>query len=389
VLGLRPLPWDYGVRNLLRRPGRSALTLLALSTVVLLVLVVVGFIRGLENSLTASGDPQVVIVHSHGAAENLENSSVSGNTAALFGASLRSVERRYGVSHVSPELYLGANVLTEGAAKPALGLLRGVEPAAALVRRKVQLLEGRWPESGEVLVGRLAPAKLGCAPEALAVGEEVKFEGRNWRVSGRFAAGGSALESEFWCPLVDLQQALKRQDLSFVALLLSPGGQFAEVDQLCKQRLDLEVQALREIDYYASLQRHYGPVRMLAWLIVLLIASAGVFAGLNTMYGAVVGRVRELAALQTIGFLRRAIALSLVQEGTLLSAAGTLVAAAVALGLVNGIAVRFTMGAFALRIDNVAVLIGCGTGLLLGVLGALPAAIHAMRQPIVEGLKAV
>ena len=36
----RPLPWTYGVRNLLRRPGRSALTLLGLGTVVFLVLLV-------------------------------------------------------------------------------------------------------------------------------------------------------------------------------------------------------------------------------------------------------------------------------------------------------------------------------------------------------------
>ena len=45
--------------------------------------------------------------------------------------------------------------------------------------------------------------------------------------------------------------------------------------------------------------------------------------------------------------------------------------------LVNGAAVRFTMGAFALRIDGTAVLIGCGVGLALGVVGAVPPAIRA------------
>src|SRR3954469_19096904 len=78
VLLFRPLPWEYGVRNLFRRPGRSALTLAALALVVLLVLVVVGFVRGLEASLAVSGDPQVVVVHSLGASENVENSSVAG-----------------------------------------------------------------------------------------------------------------------------------------------------------------------------------------------------------------------------------------------------------------------------------------------------------------------
>ena len=101
------------------------------------------------------------------------------------------------------------------------------------------------------------------------------------------------------------------------------------------------------------------------------------------------GRVRELSALQAIGYRRRAIVLSLVQEATILAAAGSLVATLVALLAINGTAVRFTMGAFALRIDGVAILVGCATGLLLGVVGAIPPAIKAMRQPIVEGLKAI
>ena len=43
---IRLLPWEYGVRNLFRRPSRTLLTLAGLTLVVLLVLIVVGFIRG-------------------------------------------------------------------------------------------------------------------------------------------------------------------------------------------------------------------------------------------------------------------------------------------------------------------------------------------------------
>jgi hypothetical protein len=63
-------------------------------------------------------------------------------------------------------------------------------------------------------------------------------------------------------------------------------------------------------------------------------------------------------------------------------------AAVVALLFVNNMAVRFTMGAFSLRIDEVALSIGCQVGLMLGVLGTLPPAIRALRMPIVDGLKA-
>ena len=248
---------------------------------------------------------------------------------------------------------------------------------------------GAWPRKGEVLAGRLAAAKLGCRPEALAIGNTVSLEGREYRISGHFVAGGAAFESELWFPLADLQQAMQRQDLSLVALSLADGASSSDVQLFCVERVDLEVQAIAETKYYALLQGHYGPVRTLGWVVVCLVAGAGVFAGLNTMYGAVVGRVRELAALQAIGFRRRAIALSLVQEATLLAAAGSLVAALAALLLVNGVAVRFTMGAFAMRVDSVTVLVGCGTGLLLGVLGAIPPAVKAMRMPVVEGLKSV
>jgi putative ABC transport system permease protein len=383
------LPWEYGVRNLFRRPTRSGLTLLGLTIVVLLVFVVVAFVRGLEASLASSGDPNVVLVYSIGAAGDIENSAIPARTSDLLGASLSGIERRYGVRYVSPELYVATKVATDDGGAARLGLLRGVTPAAALLRKQVQILEGTWPGPGEVMMGRLAATKLGCRRAALALGGTIALDGRRWRISGRFAADGAAFESEIWCPLPDLQQALKRQDLSLVAVGLAGGASAAEVEMFCKERVDLELQAVAETQYYAALQKHYLPVRMLGWLIVGLVAAAGVFAGLNTMYGAVVGRVRELSALQALGFRRRAIALSLIQEATLLAAAGSLIAALLALVLVHGAAVRFTMGAFVLRIDSVGILVGCTTGVLVGAIGAVPPAIKAMRLPIAEGLKAV
>ena len=56
--------------------------------------------------------------------------------------------------------------------------------------------------------------------------------------------------------------------------------------------------------------------------------------------------------------------------------------------LVHGLAVRFTMAAFPLRIDGLALLVGCAVGLGLGLLGAVPPAVRALRLEIVEALKA-
>jgi len=384
----RLLPWEYAIRNLFRRPMRTSLTLAGLTTVIVMVLVVVGFIRGLERSLAVSGDPRTAVIFSLGMGENLEYSSIPMRTADLVPASIAGIQQRFGQKYVSPELYLGT-LVGVGDREPAMGLVRGVTRSALLVRRQVELEVGNWPEAGEVIVGCMVAAKLGATGDEMSVGRSINFEGRAWPISGVFSAGDSALESEVWCRLDELQQAMKRQDLSLVAVKLAPEGDFADVDLFCKERLDLELQAIRETDYYAGLQRDYGPVRWLAWMLVLLVAGAGVFAGLNTMYGAVVGRVRELATLQTIGFVRRAIVVSLIHEGVLLAAAASLLAALVALLFVNGAAVRFTMGAFSLHIDGAAVLIGCAVGLSLGLVGAIPPAVRALRMPIVDGLKAV
>jgi ABC-type antimicrobial peptide transport system permease subunit len=385
----RLLPWEYATRNLFRRPLRTFLTFLGLATVILMVFVVVGFIRGLEQSLAVSGGDRTAVVFGLGMGENLEYSSIEMSSGDVIGASVEGIQERYGQKYVSPELYLGTEMRVQGRDDAEMGLVRGVTRSILLVRGKVELESGQWPKSGEVIVGRMAATKLGADTDELTVGKNMEFEGRQWRISGTFTAAGAAFESEVWCRLDDLQQALKRQDLSLVAVTIAPGQDFANLQLFCIERLDLELQMMPELEYYATLQKDYGPVRMLAWLVVLLVSGAGIFAGLNTMYGSVVGRIRELASLQTIGFVRRALLVSLIQEGVILAAAASLVATVAALLFVNNAAVRFTMGAFTLRIDEVALMVGCGVGLMLGIAGAIPPAIRALRMSIVDGLRAI
>ena len=91
----------------------------------------------------------------------------------------------------------------------------------------------------------------------------------------------------------------------------------------------------------------------------------------------------------TVGFSRRAIGVSLLQESVLLAALATLVATGLSLVLLQGVAIRFTMGAFVLRVDSVGIAIACLTALVLGVVGAIPPATKAMRLPVVEAIKAI
>jgi len=182
---------------------------------------------------------------------------------------------------------------------------------------------------------------------------------------------------------------MKRQDLSLVALTFAPDGEFADLAEFALTRTDLELAVIREVEYYDLLQRDYGPIRWLAWLVVTLVAASGVFAGLNAMYASAMGRVGEWATLQTLGFGRTALLIGLVQEGVLLAATASLLAVGVAVASLRSTSVQFTMGAFDLAIDGPSVLLTCVIGLGLGVLGAIPPALRALKMPIVEGLKTV
>jgi putative ABC transport system permease protein len=98
-------------------------------------------------------------------------------------------------------------------------------------------------------------------------------------------------------------------------------------------------------------------------------------------------RVREVGTLQALGFTRGAIALSLVLESTVACVAGALVACLVAMLALDGLSVRFTMGSFGIVIDSVAILAGLLAGILLGLVGALPAIVRCLTLPIPTALR--
>ena len=193
-------------------------------------------------------------------------------------------------------------------------------------------------------------------------------------------------------PLADLKQATKRETDSCVVATLGDAtgaAELADVRAFCRQRLDLEITAMTEASYYSKLAAFFAPVRTVALITAGLIGLGGVFGGLNTMYAAFASRVRELGMLQCLGYRRGAIVVSMVQESCLATAAGAVLASAVGLFLLDGLAVQFSMGAFGLRIDAPALLAGLSAGLLLGLLGALPPAYRCLRLPIPESLKSI
>lgn len=380
------LPFSYALRNLLRDPGRLMQKVCGAALVVFLVFAAGAFNHGMDRVLSASGSPQNVILLGAGSEESVERSQVSPQTETLAAAGIRGINSRLEIPAVSGEVhYMSELAFPNG--QRAQALLRGVTPAAFEVYRAIRIVEGRYPKPGEVLVGKLAHHNLGIDAEALKPGAKLSFEGQDFTVAGVFTAPGTVMESEVWFNRNDLMTLTQRDMLSCVVLRLESAEDFAAADLFSKQRLDLELTALRESDYYAKLSAFYGPIRIMTWLTALLIAAGAIFGGINMLYAAFASRIREMATLQAIGFKRWAIFVSLITESLLATMLGTLIAALAVTLLLEGQTVNFSMGAFRLTLSSSVATAGLLTGLLLGIIGAIPPAIRCLASPLPSALR--
>ncbi len=380
------LPFSYAVRNLFRSKSRLLQTIGGSAMVVLLVMASVAINHGMKRVLSASGSDRNVILLGAGSEESIQRSEVPENTPGIAEAGVAGISETLGVRAVSAEIhYMNYVGLPDGRRSQAM--LRGVTLQALRVHPEVRLAEGGFPGAGEVMVGHLAWRKLGLDESDLKVGGSLTLDDQQLKISGIFSAPGTVLESEIWATLGDLRVLAKRETLSCVVLRLDDPADFTEADLFAKQRLDLELSALRESDYYDRLSAFFKPLRAMTWITAGLIAAGALFGGVNTLYAAFASRVREMATLQSIGFGRGALLASLVQESTLACLTGALLASVVAVVLLDGRTVPFSIGAFTMEIGQGVASAGILTGLALGLLGALPPAIRCLKPPLPTALR--
>ena len=380
------LPFTYAVRNLFRSKSRLLQTVGGSAVVVLLVMASVSINHGMKRVLSASGSERNIILIGAGSEESIQRSEVAERTAGIAETGIAGIAETLGVRAVSSEIHY-MNFLSLPDGRRSQGMLRGVTPQALRVHPEVRLVEGTFPAAGQVMMGRLAWRKLGFSEHDLRVGGAIMLDGQELKISGVFAAPGTVLESEIWASLGDLRVLAKRETLSCVVVRLDDPADYPEADLFAKQRLDLELSALRESDYYARLSSFFKPLRAMTWITAGLIAAGAIFGGINTLYAAFASRVREMATLQAIGFGRGPLLISLIQESTLACLTGALLASVFAVALLDGMTVPFSIGAFTMEIGPDVAIAGIITGLSLGLLGALPPAIHCLKPALPTALR--
>ena len=379
------LPFTYALRNLFRDPSRLAQTVGGSALVVLLLIAAVALNQGMDRVLSSSGSSKNVIIMGKGSEESIERSEVHLEAEAAAATSVRGLESQLGVTAISGEIFYQAPLQTESGNEEQ-ALLRGVLENALLVHTSVRLIEGRFPQSGEVMVGHLAHRKLGVPSSETAVGKHLKFEGNAFTIVGVFEAPATVLESEVWFDRNDLATLTQRDTLSSITLRMD-SAEFDDVEVFTMQRNDLELSAIREDDYYAKLSVFYKPIKVMTWVTAALVAAGAVCGGLNTLYAAFAARITEMATLQSIGYTRTALFFSLIQESLLATLTGTLVAFVTAYFVLDGLTVPFSIGTFTLTLSPLVIMVGLVAGVLLGTIGTLPPAFRCLSPSLPTALR--
>ena len=413
------LPLHYAARNIGRSPLRLALTAGGGAIVVFLVVSAVASVRALDRGIRASGTEGNVMLLGAGSEESVERSEISASTPGVLAASVRGMKSLGGAAFISPELHVPLPLRRADQPAPTgnardLVMVRGVEPSAFMVHPQARLSIGRLPEIGraEALVGRSLADRLGIADthvrndhvtanpshatnfsenssnsnSANSPAPEILLDDIPFTVTGIIDAPGVAIDGEAWLPISDLLVLTKRQTIS-VAVISLDSADIGDVEMFAAQRPDLELTAIDEPAYYAGLAKFFRPVQILIAVSALIVALGAMLGGLNALDAAFASRSREIAMLQVLGYSRAAVVANLIQESMITVATGAIPALLIAVFLLDGLGVRFSMGIFSLRVDAACVASGLAAGLLLGLIGSVPPTLRCLRVDIPSALK--
>jgi putative ABC transport system permease protein len=381
----------FGLLSLPQRRGAVAATVIGIAGVVAVLVGVLSIAAGFRQVMRVSGSPDEAIVLRSGA----DSEMVSG----LGRAETRVIADAPGIARTgegplaSAELFVIIDLPKRSTGMDANVPLRGVEPAALLVRDHLKIIQGRMFEWGEdeVIVGRGAAQEFA----GLGVGSKIQVGRYEWPVVGRFSANGGAAESEIWTDAKVLQAAYNRGDsFQSVSVKLNSPAAFQAFKDSLTSNPQLNVQVIRQSDYYAQQSETMTRlITTLGFLIAFLMAIGAVFGALNTMYSAVAARTREIATLRALGFGGSAVVVSLMLESLLLALVGGVIGGTLAYIAFNNFHTStmnfqsFSQITFAFKVTPELLVRGIMWSAVIGLIGGLFPAIRAARLPIAAALR--
>ena len=381
------IPLAYTLRNVFRRPLQTLQLLGGSGLVITLLMLATSINQSMQNTLTNSGNENNIIFLSAGSEESIERSEISFGMEEIIDGNIEHIRQVMNQSAISPEVhYNGTIKVKEGHESQAL--IRGIQHQALWVHQKVRLLEGKFPQAGEIIVGRLAYHKLGLGKKDLQIGRFIEFNNEKLRISGIFDARGTVMEAEIWMPLLDLMTYTQRDSLSCVIFSSDSRKAFTNAEVFAQTRLDLELVALKEAQYYRKISSFYAPISWMTWISAFLISIGAFLGGLNTLFAAFSSRISEFGSLQAIGFSRFSIFISLFKESLAIGIIAADLSIIVGIFFLDGISFPFSIGVFTLEFDNLIIFTGLFSGVGLAVVGVLAPAWKCLHPSLPQTLRA-
>jgi putative ABC transport system permease protein len=382
--------WALLRLNLLTLPQRWASAAIDAFGVACIVAVFVGLFSiaaSFRSLLMASADDAILMVLKTG--QDFEDrSDLDRDTAASVAALATTADPQ---AIVSPESARAISVKRISPGDYVDVAVRGVTAAAVKIRSKLQVIAGRAivPGRFELLVGRSSQRQF----SGLDIGDQLRLVDTNWQIVGVFVDGGGAVESELWADLPVLQSAFRLgPDVHSVRVKFSSSTAAGAFQAALKAAPNLGVYALSESQYYQRRARDLlGTVSFFSLPLLIIMGIGAVFGALNTMYGAVATRVREIGTARAIGFASFCVGAAVVGESMLLALAGSVVGAAVIYLALNGLQANTnflgnTQFAFRFAVPIDLMLAAVLGALAIGLLGGLWPAIRAGRMPVSRAL---
>ncbi|MFH1231331.1 MAG: FtsX-like permease family protein [Planctomycetota bacterium] len=381
------LPLKYNIRNLKRRKMRTLLTMAGIALFVLVAIFMLAFSRGMLLTIKSTGSPDNIRVLSR-KGQGESHSSLEAADYNLLRNIPEIKKNAQGEPLISLDVYYPCAINVVGANYQGRhGIVRGIEPSVFEVNDKAKITEGTAPGKGfQVMAGKLAYAKMGVPKEVIAVGSKISFENTEWTIVGKFSADGTAMESEFWVDVGDLNTIINRQTYTSATFKLNNLVDMERIIRDLNSRMDILVKAVSEQSYYQEYASGFERIVYLAIIMSLLALLGGLMNGMNTMYTAILGRIREIATLKILGFSKTAIVTSFIMESLFISLGGAIIGSLIGLSL-NGIPAKLGMFAFTFRVDALVLLSGLVIALVIGVFGALIPALKATKIEIPQALR--
>ena len=384
------LPLKYNIRNLVVRKGSTLATAFTIGLTVAVFLMVLALARGIDLTLSSSGEPLNVIVLREGSTAELNSSVENRNFKDLM--YLDGVVRENDQPQATGELITLIYKARKGQGQGSNITVRGVGPMSFTLHSGIKTIAGRLFQPG--LTEAVVSKRIAERFQGLEIGDKFRIQTTDYTVVGLFDSGGKAFESEIWVDVNSLASTTKRPDYTSVLLRAKDQNALTALTKRITEDPNLHLKAMSERNFYEEQQGiASGALKVLAGFIAFIMAVGAGFAGMNTMYAAVARRTKEIGTLRVLGFSRFSILVAFLLESIAIALIGAVIGIVLALPL-NFVSTgtsnfaTFSEIAFNFRVTYDLMLFALAFGGIIGLVGSLLPSIRASRFKIVDALRA-